>query len=106
MSEEPWTISQIHQLREETSVSLSLKIPRFGNDSSIACENSAQSVFERDESSEELAIQGSNDTYSLDDLSIWRKKSNLKERVFNLANTEFNGRYVFSGTAYDTHSFR
>ena len=30
---------------------------------------------------------------------------NLKERVTNLANTEFNGRYVFSGTAYDTPPF-
>jgi flagellar hook-associated protein 3 FlgL len=30
---------------------------------------------------------------------------NLKERLVNLANTEFNGRYVFAGTAYDTPPF-
>ena len=54
----------------------------------------------------ELALQGANDTYSLDDLANMAEEvSNLKERLVNVANTEFNGRYVFSGTAYDAPPF-
>ena len=107
MSEEPWTISQIHQLREETSVQSVFKdSANLATTLLSQAENGLSQSLNVVSRLKELAIQASNDTYSLDDLANMAEEvENLKERVLNLANTEFNGRYVFSGTAYDTPPF-
>jgi len=107
MSDEPWSISQVHQLREETSVQ-----SVFKNSANQATALLAQAENGLDQSLnvlsrlKELAIQASNDTYSQDDLSgIAEEVSNLKERLVNIANTEFDGRYVFAGEAYNSVPF-
>ncbi len=107
MSEEPWTVSQIHQLREETSVQSVFKdSANLATTLLSQAENGLSQSLNVMSRLKELAIQASNDTYSLEDLSNMAEEvENLKERVLNLANTEFNGRYVFSGTAYDTPPF-
>ena len=107
MSDEPWTVSQIHQLREETS------LQRVFRDSSnqaktllTQTENTLQGALNVITRLRELAVKSSNDTYSLDDLSsISNEADNLKETLHNLANTDFNGRYIFAGKAYDTLPF-
>ena len=107
MSDEPWTISQIHQLREETSVQSVFKdSANLSNTLLAQAENGLNQSLNIMTRLKELALQGSNDTYSLDDLANMAEEvNNLKERLVNVANTEFNGRYVFSGTAYDTPPF-
>lgn len=107
MSEEPWTISQVHQLREETSVQSVFKdSANLATTLLSQAENGLSQSLNVMSRLKELAIQASNDTYSLDDLANMAEEvANLKERVLNLANTEFNGRYLFSGTAYDTPPF-
>lgn len=107
MSEEPWTISQVHQLREETSVQSVFKdSANLATTLLSQAENGLSQSLNVMSRLKELALQGANDTYSLEDLANMAEEvGNLKERLFNLANTEFNGRYVFSGTAYDTPPF-
>ena len=81
MSDEPWTVSQIHQLREETS------LQRVFRDSSnqaktllTQTENTLQGALNVITRLRELAVKSSNDTYSLDDLSsISNEADNLKE---------------------------
>lgn len=54
----------------------------------------------------ELAVTAANDTYSQDDLNGMVEEVNtLKDRLFSLANSEFDGRYIFGGTAYDVEPF-
>jgi len=107
MSDEPWTISQLHQLREETSVQSVFKdSANLANTLLSQAENGLTQSLNVMSRLKELAIQGANDTYSLDDLANMAEEvTNLKDRLLNLANTEFNGRYVFAGTAYDTPPF-
>lgn len=107
MSDEPWTISQLHQLREETSVQSVFKdSANLANTLLSQAENGLSQSLNIMSRLKELALQGANDTYSLDDLANMAEEvTNLKERLVNLANTEFNGRYVFGGTAYDTAPF-
>lgn len=107
MSEEPWSVAQIHQLREkiteqtryQSSANLSLGILSQG-------ENALSQVMNNLSRVREVAIQAANDTYGDDDLDvIIEEVTNLKERVKDLANAEYDGRYVFSGTAYDLPPF-
>ena len=85
---------------------LSLKILQIWQHLTISGRKWVEPVIECVSRLKELALQGSNDTYSLDDLANMAEEvSNLKERLLNVANTEFNGRYVFSGTRYDTPPF-
>jgi len=107
MSDEPWTISQVHMLREETSLQ-----SVFKGSSNLArtllsqAENGLSQSMNVMSRLKQLAVQGANDTYTLTDLEDMAEEvGNLKERLVNLANTEFNGRYVFAGTAYDTPPF-
>jgi flagellar hook-associated protein 3 FlgL len=107
MSDEPWTISQVHMLREETSLQ-----SVFKGSSNLArtllsqAENGLSQSMNVMSRLKQLAVQGANDTYTLTDLEDMAEEVvNLKERLVNLANTEFNGRYVFAGTAYDTPPF-
>ena len=107
MSDEPWTISQLHQLREETSVQSVFKdSANLANTLLAQAENGLSQSLNVMSRLKEIALQAANDTYSLDDLANMAEEvTNLKDRLTNLANTEFNGRYVFGGTAYDTAPF-
>ena len=107
MSDEPWTISQLHQLREETSLQSVFK--SAGNQAKgllAQAENGLNQSMNVMTRLKQLAIQAANDTYSQSDLdNMSEEVRNLKERLVNLANTEFDGRYVFAGQAYDTQPF-
>jgi flagellar hook-associated protein 3 FlgL len=107
MSDEPWTISQLHMLREETSLQSVFKGAANLSRTLLAqAENGLSQSMNVMSRLKQLAVQGANDTYSLGDLSDMAEEvGNLKERLVNLANSEFNGRYVFGGTAYDTPPF-
>ena len=107
MSDEPWSIAQIHQLREEKSVH-----GVFQDASNMATgllaqsESTLQTVLNVLDRTRALAVQMSNDSYSPENLSnAIEEVQNLKERVRNLANVSIDGRYLFSGTAYDTPPF-
>lgn len=107
MSDEPWTISQLHQLREETSLQSVFK--ESGNQATTLlaqAENSLSQSLNVMSRLKAISVQAGNDTYSAEDLvNMAEEVGNLKERLVNLANTEFNGRYVFAGQAYDTEPF-
>ncbi len=107
MSDEPWTISQLHQLREETSLQSVFK--SAGNQAKgllAQAENGLNQSMNIMTRLKQLAVQAANDTYSQADLdNMSEEVNNLKERLVNIANTEFDGRYVFAGQAYDTQPF-
>jgi len=107
MSDEPWTISQLHQLREETSLQSVFK--SAGNQAKgllAQAENGLNQSMNIMTRLKQLAVQASNDTYSQADLdNMSEEVNNLKERLVNIANTEFDGRYVFAGQAYDAQPF-
>jgi flagellar hook-associated protein 3 FlgL len=107
MSDEPWTISQLHQLREETSVQSVFKDSANQATTLLAqAENGLSQSLNVMSRLKALSVQSANDTYSAENLvNLAEEVGNLKERLVNLANTEFNGRYVFSGQAYDTVPF-
>jgi flagellar hook-associated protein 3 FlgL len=107
MSQEPWSVAQIHQLREKISIqthyqeSAQLSVSLLGQG-----ENALDKVMNIINRVQEVAVQMSNDTYGDVDLAtVIEEVTNLKDRVRDVANAEFNGRYVFSGTAYDTPPF-
>jgi flagellar hook-associated protein 3 FlgL len=107
MSDEPWSVAQIHQLREEKSVH-----GVFQDASNMATgllaqsESTLQTVLNVIDRTRSLAVQMSNDTFGADDLTnAVEEIRNMKERVRNLANVSIDGRYLFSGTAYDTPPF-
>ena len=107
MSDEPWSVAQIHQLREEKSVH-----GVFQDASNMATgllaqsESTLQTVLNVIDRTRSLAVQMSNDSYSPENLSnAIEEAQNLKERVRNLANVSIDGRYLFSGAAYDTPPF-
>lgn len=107
MSEEPWTISQVHQLREETSVQSVFRDSASQATSLLSqAENGLSQSLNIMSRLKELAVQASNDTYSTADLTnMAEETANLKDRLLTVANTEFNGRYVFAGQAYDVEPF-
>lgn len=103
MSQEPWSVAHVHQLRERievqdhyrTTSNLSQGILGQG-DSSLAM------VMNAVNRAREVSVQASNDVFGQDNLdSLSEEIINLKERVRSLANSDFNGRYIFSGNAYD-----
>jgi len=107
MSEEPWSISQIHQLREDTSVQ---SIFRRASDESTTLlsqtENALTNSMNVVSRLREMAVTAANDTYSQEDLDgMVQEVGTLKERLFALANSDFDGRFLFAGTAYDAEPF-
>jgi flagellar hook-associated protein 3 FlgL len=107
MSDEPWSVTQIHQLNEELSLQ-----GHYQTSSNHAigllsqAEDSLRMVMNGVNRAKELSLQMSNDTYDtaqLDDAV--EEVTNLKERIRNLINSEYNGRFVFSGTGYDNEPF-
>jgi flagellar hook-associated protein 3 FlgL len=107
LSDEPWSIGQMHGLRNEKSVQkVFLSATNTAQALLSQADNALRDVMNVINRTKELAVQMSNDTYSDADLAnAVAEISNLKERVLNLANAEFDGRYVFAGTAYDTVPF-
>jgi len=107
LSDEPWSIGQMHGLRSEKSVQRVFLNATSTSQALLAqADNTLTDVMYAISRTKELAIQMSNDTYSSADLdNAVEEITNLKARVLNLANAEFDGRYVFAGTAYDTKPF-
>ncbi len=107
MSDEPWSVSQIHQLREETSLQAVFKDSSNQAKTLLTqTENALQSALNILTRLRELAVKGANDTFSQDDLAgISSETENLKETLHNLSNSDFNGRYLFGGKAYDSEPF-
>lgn len=59
--------------------------------------NHATDVLQR---ARELALQGANDTNSAESrLALVPEIEQLKEHLLQIANTQYNGKYIFSGTA-------
>lgn len=107
MSEEPWSISQIHQLREDTSVQSIFKTASDLATTLLSqTENALTNSMNVVSRLREMAITAANDTYSQEDLDgMVQEVGTLKERLFALANSDFDGRYLFAGTAYDVEPF-
>ena len=107
LSDQPWATSELHQLRRgiqdqnhyedasNRSMSL-LATTEYALTSSIDIVDRARM----------LSIQLGSDTYSAEERGAAAQEVLfLKEHLLDVANTEFNGRYVFSGAAYDTASY-
>ena len=104
MSQEPWSVAHIHQLRERLESQA-----HYQNTSKLSQgilgqgDSSLSMVMNAVNRAREVSVQASNDISGLADLDALSEEiTNLKERVLSLANSDFNGRYLFSGSAYDT----
>ena len=54
----------------------------------------------------ELVVQGASETYNADDrAALAEELQSIREQLVAVSNTDFAGRYVFSGTAYDAPAF-
>ncbi len=54
----------------------------------------------------ELATQMASDTYTAEDRAAAAEEvSSLREQLVDVANTNVGGRYIFSGTTYDTQAY-
>jgi len=54
----------------------------------------------------ELVVQGASETYNADDrASMAEELQTLRDQMLDIANTDFAGRFVFAGTAYDEPAF-
>ena len=107
LSDEPWAVSELHQLRE------GLETQAIHKDSS----NRAATILNTKEyaltaginivdRAKMLAVQYGNDTYSLQELESGAEEIlMMKDRMREIANTDFHGRYLFAGEAYDTPPF-
>lgn len=104
MSQEPWSVAQIHQFREKIEVQENYqKASKMAMGLLSQGESALTMVMNAVSRAREVAVQASNDVLGQEDLeAIMEEVTNLKERVRSLANSDFNGRYIFSGAAYDT----
>jgi flagellar hook-associated protein 3 FlgL len=107
MSDEPWSVTQIHQIDEELSLQ---KLYQTSSNHAVGllaqAEDSLRMMINGINRAKELCLQFSNDTYDSDQLGdAVVEVTNLKERIRNLVNSEYNGRFVFSGTGYDTEPY-
>jgi flagellar hook-associated protein 3 FlgL len=107
LSDQPWATSELHQLRrgiqdqhhyrDASSRAVSLL---------TTTEYALTAAMDIVDRARVLSIQMANDTYSPEQrASAAEEVLFLKEHLLDVANTEFHGRYVFSGAAYDTASF-
>ena len=54
----------------------------------------------------ELVVQGASETYSSDDrAALAEELQSIRDQLVSVSNTDFAGRYVFAGTAYDAPTF-
>lgn len=104
MSQEPWSIAQLHQLREKVDVQENYqKASKMAMGLLAQGESALGMIMNAVNRTREISVQASNDVLGLQDLdAIMEEVLNIKERVLALANSDFNGRYLFSGSAYDT----
>ena len=107
LSEEPWAASELHQLRRgiqdqvqyrdasKRAMSL-LSTIEYGLTSGIQILDRAKM----------LAVQLGNDTYNADDrAAVAEEVLFMKEHMLDVANTEFHGRFIFAGEAYDQAAY-
>ena len=107
LSDEPWATSELHQLRR------GIQDQRHYEDSChramslmTTMEYSITGAMNLVDRAKTLAIQLGNDTYSIDQRQAAAEEVLLmKDRLVALANTEFNGRYIFSGQAYNSQPY-
>ena len=104
MSQEPWSVAQIHQFRESIEVQENYqKASKMAIGLLSQGESALDMIMNAVNRAREISVQASNDVLGSQDLeAIMEEVSNLKERTRALANSDFNGRYIFSGNAYDT----
>jgi flagellar hook-associated protein 3 FlgL len=104
LSDEPWSASEIHQLRaaveKQGTYEDSAKQGQALLSTIEGALNTAVGIIDR---AKVLAVQAGNDTYSaVEREGIATEALMLKERLAQVVNTQFHGRYLFSGAAHDT----
>ena len=104
LSDEPWAASEIHQLRaaieKQSTYEDSAKQGQAFLSTIESSLNAAIGIIDR---AKVLAIQAGNDTYSaVERDNIGSEVLMLKERLAQVANTQFHGRYLFAGAAHDS----
>ena len=107
MSQEAWSVPEIHQLRERIDVQQHYQRSSDLSQALLAqSENAILNVMNVIDRAKMLSVQMNNETFNADDRSdVVTELEGLKEQVRQLANSEFNGRYVFAGAAFDTEAF-
>ena len=107
MSQEAWSVPEIHQLRERIDVQQHYQRSSDLSRALLAqAEDAILNVMNVIDRTKMLSIQMNNETFNADDRSdVVTELEGLKEQVRQLANSEFNGRYVFAGAAFDSEAF-
>ena len=107
MSQEAWSVPEIHQLRERIDVQQHYQRSSDLSQALLSqAEDALLNVMNVIDRAKMLSVQMNNETFNADDRSdVITELEGLKEQVRQLANSEFNGRYVFAGAAFDTEAF-
>jgi len=107
LSDEPWVTSELHQLRRGIQDQ-----EQYANASNrslsllTTVEYALTAAMDLTDRAKTRAIQLGSDTYSAEDRNAAAQEILfMKEHLLDIANTEFNGRFVFSGQAYNGEAY-
>ena len=107
LSDDPWATSELHQLRRDID-----RQEMYTNSSDRATtilntvEYALTSAITLTDRAKMLAVQFGNDTYGEDQRKAGAEEILLmKDRLKEVANTDFHGRYVFAGQKYNEVPF-
>ncbi len=106
-SDDPGRISQLHSVREELANQTTYS-KNAGQAEQLhnVVDTSLKDLHLALSEARELAVQFANEHYNAGQRSEASKEADsLRERVLSLANTQFDDRYVFAGTAYDSEAY-
>ena len=106
-SDDPGKVSQLHSVSEELSnQDVYTKNSGQAEQLHMVVDTSLKELHTTLSEARELAVQFANEHYNADQRSEASSVSDsLREKSISLANTQFDDRYVFAGTAYDDVAF-
>jgi flagellar hook-associated protein 3 FlgL len=107
LSDKPWATSELHQLRRGIQDQTHYQDAANRSMSLLATtEYALTSAIEIVDRARMLSVQLGSATYSAEERGAAAQEVLfMKEHLLDVANTEFHGRYIFSGEAYDSASY-
>ena len=107
LSDEPWAASELHQLRRGIQSQEHYEDASHRSVSLLTTvEYALTAAIDLTDRARTRAIQLGSDTYSAEDRAAAAQEILfMKEQLLDIVNTEFNGRFVFSGQAYNSEAF-
>jgi flagellar hook-associated protein 3 FlgL len=106
-SDDPGRISQLHNVRQQLSnQDVFMKNASQAEQLLNVADTAIKEMHSTLSEARELAIQFANEVYNPDQRAEAANVSqSLFDRALNSANTQFNDRYIFAGTAYDEPAY-